>query len=110
MFERIRRKMFKRSMDFYDISLEELKLKQNQGAIIIDVRSSQEYLEGHLVGAINIPYYEINRNVYNIIKNRNKEIVVYCQEGVRSKQAFKILRKLKYEKVFNLYGGIENWN
>ena len=102
--------MFKRSMDFFDISLEELKLKQNQGAIIIDVRSSQEYLEGHLAGAINIPYYEINRNVYNIIKNRNKEIVVYCQEGVRSKQAFKILRKLKYEKVFNLYGGIENWN
>ncbi len=110
MFERIRKKMFKRSMDFFDISLEELKLKQNQGAIIIDVRSSQEYLEGHLTGAINIPYYEINRNVYNIIKNRNKEIVVYCQEGVRSKQAFKILRKLKYEKVFNLYGGIENWN
>ena len=97
-------------MDFYDINLDELKLKQNQGAVIVDVRSSQEYLEGHLAGAINIPYYEINRNVYNIIKNRNKEIVVYCQEGVRSKQAFKILRKLKYEKVFNLYGGIENWN
>ena len=96
MFERIRKKMFKRSMDFFDISLEELKLKQNQGAIIIDVRSSQEYLEGHLAGAINIPYYEINRNVYNIIKNRNKEIVVYCQEGVRSKQAFKILRKLNF--------------
>jgi len=109
MFERIRKKMFKRSMDFFDISLEELKLKQNQGAIIIDVRSSQEYLEGHLAGAINIPYYEINRNVYNII-NRNKEIVVYCQEGVRSKQAFKILKKLKYERVFNLYGGLENWS
>ena len=110
MFKIIRKKLFKRSMDFYEISIEELKLKQNQGAIIIDVRSSQEYNEGHLSGAINIPYYELKKNINSIIKDRNKEIVIYCQEGVRGKQAYKILKKYKFEKVYNLYKGLENWN
>ncbi len=109
MFEKIRKKMFKRSMEFYEISLEELKLKQNHGAVIVDVRSSQEYSEGHLAGAINMPYYEIKKNIDNIIKDRDKDIVLYCQEGVRSKQAYRILKKLKYERVFNLYGGLDNW-
>ena len=109
MFEKIRNRIFKRNMENYEITLEELKTKQNQGAKVVDVRSSQEYKEGHLLGAINLPYYEIKRNAQNIIKDKNQEIVVYCQEGVRSKQAYKILKKLQYERVYNLYKGLDNW-
>lgn len=109
MFEKIKNKMFKRNMDDYEINMDELKNKQNQGAIIVDVRSSQEYNEGHLIGAINIPYYEIKKNVNNIIKDKGQEIVVYCQEGVRSKQAYKILKKMKYDNVLSLYKGLNNW-
>lgn len=109
MFEKIRNRMFKRNMENYEITLEELKTKQNQGAKVVDVRSSQEYNEGHLAGAINLPYYEIKRNARNIINDKNQEIVVYCQEGVRSKQAYKILKKLQYEIVYNLYKGLDNW-
>ncbi|MBR0426753.1 MAG: rhodanese-like domain-containing protein [Clostridia bacterium] len=109
MFEKIRNKMFKRNMESYEINMDELINKQNQGAIIVDVRSSQEYNEGHLLEAINIPYYEIKKTVNNIIKDKAQEIVVYCQEGVRSKQAYKILKKLKYDNVFSLYKGLDNW-
>ena len=76
MFEKIRNRMFKRNMENYEITLEELKTKQNQGVKVVDVRSSQEYNEGHLAGAINLPYYEIKRNARNIINDKNQEIVV----------------------------------
>ena len=109
MFEKIRNKMFKRNMEDYEINMDELKDKQNQGAVIVDVRSSQEYNEGHLEGAINIPYYEIKKVARSIIKDKGQDIVVYCQEGVRSKQAYKILKRLKYDSVFSLYKGLDNW-
>ena len=109
MFKLLKKKLFNRNMEYYDVNVEELKEKQVKGAIIVDVRSSQEYLEWHLEGAINIPYYEINRNVYNILKDNNQEIVLYCQSGVRSKQAYKKLIKLQYKNVYNLYKGIDNW-
>ncbi len=106
MFEKLINRMFRRNMESYEINMDELKIKQNKGAVIIDVRSSQEYNEGHLLGAINIPYYEIRKKVNSIIKDKGQEIVVYCQEGVRSKQAYKILKKLKYDNVFSLYRGL----
>ena len=109
MFWLIKHKLFGRSMEYYDVNIEELKEKQVKGAIIVDVRSSQEYLEGHLKGAISIPYYEINKNVYNILKDKNKDIILYCQSGVRSKQAYKKLIKLQYKNVYNLYKGLDNW-
>lgn len=101
--------MFKRNMEYYEINIEELKEKQKNGAEIVDVRSSQEYAEGHFKGAINIPYYQINKNVYNILKDKQQEIVLYCEAGVRSKQAYKKLLKLQYKNVYSLYKGLENW-
>ena len=59
--------------------------------------------------AINIQYYEIKKNVNNVLKNKKQEIVLYCQTGFRSKQAYKKLIKLEYKKVYNLYGGLDNW-
>ena len=101
--------MFKRNMEYYEINIEELKEKQKNGAEIVDVRSSQEYAEGHFKGAINIPYYQINKNVYNILKDKQQEIVLYCEAGVRSRQAYKKLLKLQYKNVYSLYKGLENW-
>ena len=109
MFSFIKRNFFKKNMDFFEINMDELKKKQKNGAKLIDVRSSQEYNEGHLKGAINIPYYEIKKNIYNILTNQQQEIVLYCQSGVRSKQAYKSLIKLHYNNVYSLFGGMDNW-
>ena len=95
---------------FYQFSnMEELKQKQQNGAIIIDVRSVQEYNEGHLNYAKNIPDYKINNNIVNIIQNKNQEILLYCESGTRSKKAYKKLTKYGYTNVYNLYGGLENY-
>ena len=109
MFKLIKNKIFNRNMEGYEINMQELKEKQKNGAIIVDVRSSQEYDEGHINNAINIPYYEIKNKVNNVFKNKNQEIVLYCQTGFRSKQAYKKLIKLKYKNVYDLYGGLEKW-
>ena len=114
MLEYIRYKILKkmskkRDMEQYEITMDQLLQKQLNGAEIIDVRSSQEYNEGHLDGAINIPYYEINSNIHRILTNKDKEIVIYCSAGIRGKRAYKTLTKLKYKNVYNLYGGLENW-
>lgn len=110
MFKIIKNKILNRNMELYEISMHELEEKQKNGAVIVDVRSSQEYNEGHINEAINIPYYEIKKNVNNVLKNKNQEIVLYCQTGFRSKQAYKKLIKLEYKNVYNLYGGLDNWN
>ena len=109
MFKLIKNKIFNRNMEFYEVNMKELEEKQKNGAVIVDVRSSQEYDEGHINNAINIPYYEIKNNFNNVLKNRNQEIVLYCQTGFRSKQAYKKLIKLEYKNVYNLYGGLDNW-
>ena len=109
MFNFIKRKLFKRNMESFEINIDELKKKQKNGAKIIDVRSSQEYNEGHLPDAINIPYYEIKKSIDKLLTDKSQEIVLYCQSGSRSKQAYKMLIKLNYNNVYSLYGGMDNW-
>ena len=112
MLKKIREKLkkrFCRHMELYDITMHDLKNKQNNGAIVVDVRSSQEFKEGHIEGAINIPEYKINCNINKVLKDKEIEIVLYCSSGIRSKDAYKKLNKLGYKNVYNLYGGLEEY-
>ena len=80
------------------------------GAVLLDVRSKQEYNEGHLFGAVHLADYEIPKKHNNVLTNKDAEIIVYCQNGGRSKKACKKLKKLGYKNVYNLCGGIDNIN
>ena len=82
-------------------------LKTNSNAVLLDVRSSQEYIEGHIRGSINIPVYDIEKQAKNKL-NKDSIIIVYCSAGIRSKRAIQILEKLGYENLYNVEGGIEN--
>lgn len=85
-------------------------LKENPDTIVLDVRSPQEYNEGHITGAINIPEYELNSKIKNIASNINSKIIVYCLSGNRSKKAIKTLKKIGYHNLYNLENGIEGIN
>jgi phage shock protein E len=78
-------------------------LKEN-GAIIIDVRSPQEFDHGHIQGSKNIPLNKIQREI-KLIKNMNKPIITVCKSGARSSMAKSILKGAGVE-VYN--GG--PWN
>ena len=77
-------------------------------AILIDVRSTQEYNEGHLQRSINIPLYDLEKYLDIKIKNKEAIIILYCQSGMRSKQALEILKQKGYKNVYNLEGGLNN--
>lgn len=101
-----KRYMENRQMESYDIDIYQLKQMQIEGAIVIDIRSPQEFKEGHIDGAINIPEYEIYRTVERIVTNKNSTIIVYCDTGIRSTNALKRLQRMGYHNVYNLYKGM----
>ncbi len=67
---------------------------KEQNYTIVDVRTEQEYQEGHVVGAMNIPYDSIDETT---ALDRSKTILVYCQSGKRSNIAYQTLKELGYE-------------
>lgn len=101
------RRRWCRNIQQGDITIEELKNKVYQGAILLDVRSNQEYREGHLQGAINIPDFEIKDRLQREIPKKNQVVVVYCQYGGRSQSAKTMMKKMGYTNVYNLYGGLD---
>ena len=74
---------------------------QRNGAIIIDVRNKSEYNIKHLNGAINIPVDKII-DILDIIKDKEKKLILYCQSGKRSYTACKSLISLGYKNVYDL--------
>ncbi|MCI8411572.1 MAG: rhodanese-like domain-containing protein [Clostridia bacterium] len=98
-----------RCMDKDDITMEQLENMAKEGAIILDVRSPQEYQEGHIDGAVLIPEYELRITAKEMLKDKKQVIVVYCPSGFRSKRAQRLLNYMGYENVYNLYKGLENY-
>ena len=95
----------KRTVDKREIDIDELEELVKKGAILIDVRSPQEYKEGHLDNAILIPEYDINKKILDRF-NINEEIILYCSTGNRSRKVKKKMEKMGYVKVYNLRDGI----
>ncbi len=79
----------------------------SKGSILLDVRTSEEYNEGHIEKSINIPLDNINE-IVNIIKNKNTKIFVYCYSGGRSSTATNIIKNLGFTDVNNI-GGIMSY-
>ena len=101
------KRMCYRGIQNGDITIEELNNKVAQGAILLDVRSNQEYKEGHLQGAINIPDYELRSRVQREIPKKNQLVVIYCQYGGRSRNAYNMMKNMGYTNICNLSGGLD---
>ena len=77
--------------------------------IILDVRTPQEFKEGHIKGAINIPNEEIGSGDIPELPSKDQLILVYCRSGNRSKQASLKLSELGYSMIKE-FGGINTWS
>ena len=77
-------------------------------ALLLDVRTPQEYSEGHIPLSLNIPLYEMHRLEEESV-GRYTPVFVYCQCGARSRVAAQMLRSMGYENARNI-GGIENYH
>ena len=83
-------------------------MEENKDYVIVDVRTPDEYEEGHIPNAINIQNETINETVYNKLKDKNQLILIYCRSGSRSRQAAYKMQKLGYTNIVE-FGGIINW-
>ncbi|HEV7164602.1 MAG: rhodanese-like domain-containing protein [Gammaproteobacteria bacterium] len=93
-----------------EISTEEAS--RQQGTVtIVDVREPEEYLAGHIPGAINIPrgLLEFRVDAHPILCDRGRSIIMQCQSGGRSALATAVMQELGYKDVVNLAGGFAAW-
>jgi len=101
VLKRIFRKIYRAKDSIYQDEIMDI-VKNNKNVILLDVRSKQEYDEGHLKGAINIPVYELEYRAENEIKDKECIIIAYCSAGIRSRKAIKILRNHGYKNLYNV--------
>jgi len=94
-----------------DISQVELmqRIKTNQAGLILDVRSTGEYAEGHIPGAINIPHDQLGSRLAEIGSYKDKDIVLYCRSGRRAGVAADTLRAAGFGKLLHLDGDMNGW-
>ncbi len=101
----------KRYCNANDISIEEFDniKKENSNLIILDVRSPQEFKEGHIAGSTLIPSYEIIKSIRKVLPDKKTLIIVYCQNGGRSRNTVCKLKQMGYVNVYNLKYGLEGY-
>ena len=83
-------------------------MEEESGYIILDVRTSQEYSEKHIAGAINVPNETIGLEEIPELPDKDQLVLVYCRSGNRSKQTAEKLVKLGYTNIVE-FGGINDW-
>ncbi|MGI6177838.1 MAG: rhodanese-like domain-containing protein [Eubacterium sp.] len=97
-------------LDFFripDINAGVQEWKNTKGAVLLDVRTSDEYRRGHIPGSINVPLQHIAR-VKTRINDLNKPVFVHCLSGSRSRSAVSMMKSMGYTNVKNI-GGINSY-
>ena len=95
---------------YVNITAEEAKqiMDSEEGYIILDVRTQEEYDEGHIPGAIVISHEEVEEKAEGVLTDKDQLILVYCRSGRRSKIAAEALVELGYTNIKE-FGGIIDW-
>ena len=89
------------------------KIQNNEDVILLDVRTLEEYQETHLENSLLLPVQELSQQALNKIglgeDMKDKEIIIYCRSGNRSKTAYDIMDSLGYTNIKSVSGGMVHW-
>ena len=89
--------------------LEMTRLMNSDSAVVLDVRSNNDYNKGHVLGSLNIPDAEIPSRREDLEKYKTQPVVVYCELGNVSDRVVRTLKSYGLEQVFSLKSGIGSW-
>jgi rhodanese-related sulfurtransferase len=81
----------------------------NDGAVLVDVRSANQYKDSHISGARSVPGDQIAAGAASLDKLKGKTVIVCCENGITSGAAARKLTELGFKQVFNLRGGLGAW-
>ena len=87
------------------------RLMKQKNAVILDVRTTEEYRSGYIGTAINYNVLDslaFVNTVYTL--DKNKKYLLYCKSGRRSGKALEMMKNMGFKKVYHLQGGITDWN
>jgi rhodanese-related sulfurtransferase len=85
------------------------QLQNGDSPIILDVRTPREYKQGHVPGAVNLPYQQIGRRMAELEQIRDRQVVVYCEVGPRARVAQSMLEQAGFTDVQHLAGDMAGW-
>lgn len=96
--------------DYRQITMDEAMnlMQEEEEYILLDVRSQEEFQDGHIPDAINVPNESIGKEEIPELPDKEQLILVYCRSGNRSKQASEKLAELGYTNIVEI-GGINDW-
>ncbi|TPH17345.1 rhodanese-like domain-containing protein [Litorilituus lipolyticus] len=77
--------------------------------VVLDVRSAEEFNEGHIKGAINVSHNTVEENLAKLTQYKDKKVVVYCRSGRRAGIAEHILAENGFTKLYHLTGDMNGW-
>jgi rhodanese-related sulfurtransferase len=90
-------------------SLQATQMMNHKNAVVIDVRTPEEFAGGSLVGARNIPVEALATRLAELSRFKGRPVIVVCQSGARSGRAIGQFTKEGFTEVYNLAGGIGSW-
>ena len=86
-----------------------VQLINREKAVVIDVSESEEFATGHLGGAKNIPFGQLEEKLPAAVKNKALPLILVCPSGARANRALAVAKKLGYEQAQCLAGGLKAW-
>ena len=85
------------------------RLASGPAVTVLDVRTAEEFASGHVPGALNIPYDQIEQHLAELEKARNSDIVAYCRSGRRTGIALETLKAKGFTHLLHLEGDLPAW-
>ena len=86
-----------------------VQLMNREKAVVVDVSEAGEFAAGHVVGAKNVPYEQLEEKLAAAVKNKALPVILVCATGARANRAVAVAKKLGYEQAQALGGGLKAW-
>jgi len=86
-----------------------VQLINRERAVVVDVSETEEFAQGHVGGAKNVPVGQLEQRLPEVVKNKTLPLILVCSSGARSNRALAVAKKLGYEKAQVMAGGLKAW-
>lgn len=86
-----------------------VQLINREKAVIVDVCEADEFAAGHVGGAKNVPFGQLEEKLTGVVKNKTLPLILVCATGARANRAVAVAKKLGYEQAQALGGGLKAW-